>query len=191
MEDEKKPIITSEVKKVKASKAGKLASLFLAEDVNTAKGYVVTNFVIPGIKNGILELMRTMFYGRGGGSGYNGYSSFGSNVTRINYWKGPNSVSNISNIKAQSYVGMRDYDHIMVASMSEAESIIDYLSEVMERYKRVSIANLYEAASSPSNRIPIEATDYKYGWISMRGFDILPKGDGWYMIKTPRPVPLD
>jgi hypothetical protein len=187
MEDDKKPIISSEVKKVKANPAKKFADLFIAEDVNTAKGYVLTNFVIPGIKNGILELLRTMFYGKGGGS--SSYSSFGSNVTRINYWKGPNS--NVSNIKANSYVGMRDYDHIMVASMSEAEAIIDYLSEVMERYKRVSIANLYEAASSPSNRIPIEATDYKYGWISMRGFDILPKGDGWYLIKTPRPVPLD
>lgn len=187
MEDDKKPIISSEVKRVKANPAKKFADLFIAEDVNTAKGYVLTNFVIPGIKNGILELLRTMFYGKGGGS--SSYSSFGSNVTRINYWKGPNS--NVSNIKANSYVGMRDYDHIMVRSMLKANDIIDHLSDVMERYKMVTIANLYEAASDEKTKIPIEATDYKYGWISMRGFDIIPKGDDWYMIKTPRPVPLD
>lgn len=184
--DDKKPLI-SEAKKVKTSKGRKLVDLFIAEDVDTAKGYVLTNFVIPGIKNGILELLRTMFYGKGRFD--SNYSSFGSNVTRINYWKGPNGST--SSIKAQSYTGLRDYDHIMVSSMQEAEAIIDYLSDVMERYKRVSIANLYEAASNPQNRIPIEPTDYKYGWISMRGFDILPKGDGWYLIKTPRPVPLD
>lgn len=186
MEEDKK-LDLPEVRKVKTSKGKKFVDLFIAEDVDTAKGYVLTNFVVPGIKNGILELLRTMFYGRGGDG--RSYTSFGSNVTRM-YWKGPNSVPTTS-LKANSYTAIRDYDHIMVHSMTQANDIIEYLSDVMERYKKVSIANLYEAASDNEHRIPIEPTDYKYGWISMRGFDIIPKGDGWYLIKTPRPVPLD
>lgn len=185
MEEDKK-LDLPEVRKVKTSKGKKFVDLFIAEDVDTAKGYVLTNFIVPGIKNGILELLRTMFYGRGGDG--RSYTSFGSNVTRM-YWKGPNSVPT-SSLKADSYTAIRDYEHIEVNDRLKAIKIIDDLEAILERCDKITIANLYELASTPNHRIPIEPMDYNYGWISMRGFDMIPRGDGWYLIKTPRPAPL-
>lgn len=59
------------------------------------------------------------------------------------------------------------------------------MDELISTYKIVSVADFYDLVGVTGNW-----TDNKYGWSDIRSASIVHVRDG-YMIKLPRPLPID
>lgn len=68
----------------------------------------------------------------------------------------------------------------------EAEEVLSQMEAMLDRYKLVRVADLYDMAG-----ITHDYTDNDYGWTNLRSADIVRTRDGWYMIRLPRAVPID
>lgn len=157
----------------------KLAETFLTEDVDSAKTYVVRNMIIPGIKRLIMGTIGA-FLGveSGANSWYYGKSTTAGNVAFRKYNE---AYDNGQSKKTYRRVW---YEDVIVASMGEAQMIMDRMNQILETYYRVRVLDLYEVAGVETN-----FTDSNYGWTNISQAKILETRAG-YLIKMPAPYPL-
>ena len=118
-----------------------------------------------------------------GGSKPGGKRSTADRVSYRNYYDGdyrsPRSTRPTSNYSGYSY------DDIVLSSRGEAEDVLDRMEEIIDTYKLVTVADLFDLVGVTGNY-----TDNKYGWTNIRNAEIVRVRDG-YMIKMPRAVPID
>ena len=78
------------------------------------------------------------------------------------------------------------YDDIVFETKDEADSVLEWMYDVLEAEGQVSIGNLLEETEQPHSHV-----DFKWGWLSLRGADVLrDRGAGGWIIKLPRPETL-
>lgn len=78
-----------------------------------------------------------------------------------------------------------NYGEITMETRRDAEATLDRMHELLETYRWVSVAQLYELTGLPS-----KYTDRNYGWRDLHDAYITSTRGG-YLIKLPRPRPLD
>ena len=71
------------------------------------------------------------------------------------------------------------------ASRSDAEDVLDQMDAMLEKYKRVSVLDLYDMID-----VTAPFTSEKYGWTNLRDAKIIPT-KGAYKLKLPKATPLD
>ena len=59
------------------------------------------------------------------------------------------------------------------------------MSDLIETYESVSVADLYDLVGKPCNY-----TDNKYGWTNIRNVEPVRVRDG-YILKLPKAMPID
>lgn len=174
-------VVSGEVKTKKTSELKKIASIFVPEDVDDVKTYILTEQIIPTARDLIFDILKTMIYGgdlrdyRRGTSARTSYERYYDNRTSRKAGTSRNR---------NSY----DYDDIIFPSRGEAEDVLENMDDLMERYHNVSIADFYELAG-----LDCPHTYNKYGWDddnNLRNAKIVRYGDG-YMIKLPKARPID
>ena len=161
----------------KRSLGRRFADIFLDDDIESVKEYIVFDVVIPTIKDGVLDMLSMLFYGRPRGRGGK------SGATYISY----NSMSSKSHREKSS--GRRrvsNYQDIILESRSEAEDVLDVMREILDKYKEVSVADLYDACGITG----VGYTDNQFGWDDLHGVNIRRCHEG-YLLDLPRPIPLD
>lgn len=180
---EKKPIekvVTGKVK-VEKNKVHKFTDIFIAEDIENVKSYLLMDVLVPTIRNTIVDMIingaQMIFLGRTGGRGSR-YPADKYSYTK--YYKGDNRQYEDAQVRTR-----HSYDNITIESRGEAEMVLDRLIEQLEDYGMVSIADLYQLVG-----ITAEHTDYKYGWTDLRRAEVIRTRDG-YQIKLPRAVVLN
>lgn len=189
--EEKQPIklekvVTSSVKVKKKGFVKRLFAKILADDAQNIKTFIVSDTIIPAIRNliydmsvGVLDM--SLFGGtrssrtrrRDGNRSYVSYQSYYDNPKR----------DRPSDRRERD---SRDtLDDIVFESRGEAEMVLTSMIDIIEEYNHVSISNFKELVG-----ISDEFTDHQYGWKNLASAKVNRIRDG-YVIDLPRPVLLD
>lgn len=179
-----KPVVSGTAKTKKKSEVKKLTDIFVAEDISSVKSYVVMDVLIPAVKKAISDIVTNgidmILYGETSHSKKHGSAS---KVSYGGFYKSDRDRRDYRENRGRSAL---DYDDIVFDSRGDAEAVLSAMDEVIERYKFVTVADLYDLAE-------VTTTNYaanKYGWTDIRGAQVVRVRDG-YMIKLPRALPLD
>lgn len=192
-EEQKKPIEEKkDVQKVvkgkahikKKSATQSAIDNFIAEDLTNIKTYLVSDVIIPTIKNTIWDaftntLDMILFKGEGR-SRRNG----SSRAPYISY----NKVSDRGRDNRSSNEPRRNrynFDSIGFDSKSDAEEVLRQMDALLDEYKLVTVADLYDLVGETG-----EYTDQKYGWTNLRNAHTVRVRDG-YVLDLPKPLPID
>lgn len=167
----------------KKSGMRKLSDTFLSEDVSNVKSYIFSEVLLPAAKklvsdivtNGIDMLLYGEIKNKKGNSSKVSYSRYyDDRRDRSRDYRSPVVRNNF------------DYDEIIFETRGDAEAVLDAMYDILNQYKVVSVAELYDLASITTHNY----TCNNYGWIDLRGSSVVRVRDG-YILKLPRALAID
>ena len=185
--DEKKkldPVVKGPVKTRKKSEIRKFADVFVSEDINNVKSYILMDVLIPAFKKAVSDVVTNgidmILYGSAGKS----RSSTNAHYVSYNDYSRRDDRGRPAgnSVRAQTAYS---YDDIAFNTRGEAEDVLTQMEATIDKYGFVTIADMYDLANLTSNY-----TDNKYGWMNVRNAEVTRARDG-YVIKLPRAVPID
>lgn len=177
-------VVQGEVKTKKKSEIQKLSNIFISEDVHNVKDYILMDVLVPSIKNAIYELVTgsldMIFFN---GQGRLKKKTQSSTVSYSRYYDQKRDTD-------RGYSGTRtttgyDYNDIILETRGEAEDVLDRMSELIDTYGQVTVADLYDLVGITGNY-----TDNKYGWVNIRNAEPIRVRNG-YLLKLPKAIPVD
>lgn len=167
----------------KKSKSKKFMDVFLADDVSSAKSYILWDVLVPKVKNTVEDVLVSTVHAIFGGSSEPRRTT--SKVSYRNYYEERNRKSErAENHYIRSKVGY-EFDDVVLESRGEAEAVLNQMDEVVSQYGVVTVADLYDMVG-----ITGRYTDNKYGWTDIRSAEAIRVRDG-YLIKLPKAMPLN
>lgn len=168
--------------KVKKNEIRKFTDIFIAEDANEVKSYILTDVLIPRLKDTFVDIItgavNMLFYGQ---AGTRKSSSTASRVSYRSYYDDKKDPR--ANEAARRTSSYNFYD-ITLDSRAEAEEVLDRLDEAIKAYGMVSVGDLYDLVG-----VSGEYTDQKYGWYNLRNAEAVRVSNGW-LLKLPKAMPL-
>ena len=174
-------IVSGSVKAKKKSGLQKITNVFVPEDVDNVKSYILEDIVVPAVKDIILDAVKAVL----------GVKSSGdrrptvSKVSYRKYYEDPAQNSR-RNYNAQSSIGGCDFDDIYFNTRTEAENVLTAMDEIVASYKIVSVADYFDLVG-----VDGPWTGNNYGWTdNIRNARVVKTRDG-YTIKFPRANPID
>lgn len=170
-------VVTGNVRTKKKSDIQKFASIFVPEDVNSVKDYILMDVIVPLIKKAISDTVEVILY-PGGKKG-------GSNASKISYreYYDRDRRRDYSTPRVRSGY---DFDDIIFDTRGEAEQVLSSMDDLIDVYGTVSVADLYDLAGVTGRNY----TDNKYGWTDIRTARVARAREG-YTLELPRALPLN
>lgn len=165
---------------------------FIAGDPRIAIEYMITDVVVPAIKDMVSEAFHSgvdsMIYGEGRRSSTRRnrpttYSDIG-HVDYQGYSRNPPRARPQTTVSTRART-QHDFGEIIIPSLQEAHEVIDTLIELLSRQGYVPVADLYALTG-----VRQEHTDHKWGWTDLRGARARRLRDGRYILDLPEPQPL-
>lgn len=156
-----------------------ISSLFIAEDLKSVGKYVLEEVLIPTVKNAIVDMVSNgvaMMFGC-----EKRKSSKGNSSTPYVSYRDYSSRSSGSDFTERRRY---DFEYDVIESRSEAEEILEQMSDLIDTYDSVSVADVYEMLGKKTNY-----TDFDYGWTNIASAKIIRVSNG-YVLKLPRVKPL-
>ena len=163
------------VKTKKKNEMSKLGDIFISEDASKVKSYILMDVLVPAIKKAISDIVTNgidmMLYGE---SGRTKKRSSADYVSYNRYYDRRD--------RDERYVtkSRYSYDDIIFESRAEAEEVLDRMSEIIDTYGAVSVADLYDLVDVSGTY-----TDNNYGWDNLRNAEAVRVRDG-YILKLPK-----
>lgn len=170
-------IISGSARSKKKNGIQKITNVFIPDDVDDVRSYIIEDIVVPAVKDIILDAVRAFL---GVNPGSRGKSS-SSKVSYRKYYDERDRRDSREACRTRGY----EYDDIIIENRGEAEDVLSRMDELIESYGLVSVADLYDLVGINGNY-----TDNKYGWFNIRTASVVRVRDG-YMIKLPKAVPLN
>lgn len=171
--------------------------IFIGGDSKSVVNYVVMDVLVPQAKEMITEAasqgFERLIYGdnrahRGPrGRSPSGYAGGPTNYTRYAV-RGNNPIGRAGGSEDRRPLHQarsQRIDDILLATRIEAETVLDHMYDLLEKYEVVSVSDLYSLVGLTANY-----TDQKWGWTSLQGSDVRRARDG-YILELPKIVPLD
>lgn len=178
-------IVNGEVKTKEKSVFRKLGDIFLSEDAGKVKSYLVTDVIIPAIKDTIVDIVKNgidmMFYGETRAS--NIKKGGGTYVSYSNYYN-PSSKSRKPDVSDRNR-SRSDSREFIFDSRGEAEKVLDTLFELIQDYQAASVADLCSLVG-----VTGEWIDNKWGWVDLSGSTVK-RVHGGYILDLPKPIYLE
>lgn len=171
-------VVSGKVRTKKKNEMTKLADVFISEDVHNVKSYILMDVLVPTIKKAIVDIVTdgvNMIF-MGGTS--RSRTSSGSKVSYRNYY---DRREDDYRDRGRSRF---DFDDILFDNRGEAEAVLDQMADMIDRYGRVTVADMYDMADLSH---PFTANNY--GWEAIGSARVVPTRDG-YVIKLPKAVPM-
>lgn len=176
-------VIAGTVKSKKKSEIQKFTNVFISEDVNDVKSYILLDVLVPAIKKAISDIVTNgidmILYG---GTGRTKSNSTASKESYRSYYDGGNDRRDYNLARTKTSY---NYDDIILDNRGEAEDVLSRMDELISTYGLVSVADLYDLVGVTGNY-----TDNKYGWTDIRSASVIRVRDG-YMLKLPKVLPLN
>ena len=173
-------VVSGTAKVKQKNEIRKIADAFVPEDVSNIKSYFIWDVLVPNAKKAILDIVCMCLniddpsYKR---------KSTGSKISYRDYYdRGDNRRSASDSRRSSRF----EYDDIVIPSRGEAEAVLSQMDDMIERYRFVSVLDLYDICGLDS---PPYTSD-KYGWSDLRTARVVPVRDG-YILKLPRALPFD
>lgn len=177
-------VVTGKVVRRKKPLAKKLSDTFIDDDVDTVKGYIFWDVIVPGIKNTIADVItdgiEMLLFGeaRGRGAKHKRHGAYG----KINYAAPLRPGRREASHRTRT---THDFDEFVLDSRAEANDVLTHLVDIVDTYGEASVYDLYELLG-----VTADHTDRKYGWTNLSASDVIRVRDG-YIIKLPRTILLD
>lgn len=178
-------VVQGTVKTKKKSAAQKFADVFISEDVENVKTFVLTDVLAPAIKKAISDIVTNgidmILYGE---SGRTRKTSPASRISYNQYYDRDRRDIR----RDREVVRPRSnytYNDILLESRGEAEEVLSRMDELVATYGMVSVADLNELVG-----ITGQYTDNNYGWKDIRSAYVQRVRDG-YLLKMPRAIPIE
>ena len=173
-------VVSGKTSTKKKSGIRKLSDTFLSEDVSNVKSYIFSEVLLPAAKKLVSDIVTNgtnmLLYGeiknKKGNSSKVSYSRYYDDRSRD--YRSPVVRNNF------------DYDEIIFETRGDAEAVLDAMYDILNQYKVVSVAELYDLASITTHNY----TCNNYGWIDLRGSSVVRVRYG-YILKLPRALAID
>lgn len=176
-------VVSGKVRTKEKSGIAKAADVFISEDVNNVKSYILMDVLVPAIKKGVYDIVTNgldmILYGE------TGHSEKRSTASKVSYRSYYDQKNRRDDRPANRTRAGRSYNDVILESRGEAEEVLARMDELVDTYGLVSVADLYDLVGVTS-----EYTDNKYGWTDVRNASIVRVRDG-YLIKMPKAMPLN
>lgn len=172
------PVIT------KKNELRKLTSIFAPGDVRNVGSYIVWDVIVPAIKDALEDVVingtRMILRGdTGPRDRFNSKDRFGY----VDYSK--RSISKPYPSSDSKPRAIPSYDDIILRDRGEAEYVLDQMRAVLDQYKIVRVADLYDLVGQTA---PFTAN--RYGWTNLSNATVERIREG-YLLKLPRAMPID
>jgi len=175
-------VVSGETKTRKKSEVKKFANIFVPEDVENVKSYILIDVIVPGIKNAIADAVSIMLFGEAGRLG--GRNNKGSRASYQRYYD--DRRDDRRDYGRPRAVSGFDYDDIVFDTRGDAALALDQMESAINQYSLVSVADLYDLAGITCRSY----TANKYGWTDLRGAKVVRVRDG-YILELPRTVQIN
>ena len=176
---------TGTAKVRKKSDANKLADVFISEDINNVKSYILMDVLVPTIKKAIVDIVsdgiNMIFFG--GAGPHKSSRSGGSKISYTNFYE---SRDERKYTNARPATSRFDYEDLEFNTRGEAEAVLDEMANCIESYGFVTVADMYDIAD-----VTHPYTSAKYGWTNLSTAEVARCRDGKYIIKLPKARPID
>ena len=176
-------VISGSVRARKKSEIRKFADIFIQEDAQKVRSYILMDVLVPAIKKAISDIVTNgtdmILYGEPGRTKKSGAAS---KVSYRSYYDKRDDRRDQN--AARTRTGY-DYDDVILDDRGEAEEVLSRMDELISTYGLVSVADFYELVG-----ITGSYTDNKYGWTDIRNASVVRLRDG-YTIKLLRALPLN
>ena len=180
--EKQEKVVTGKVVTKKPSKFRKITNEFISDEAKNVKYFIFGEVLIPTIKNAISDIVRNgvdmILFGE---SRPGNKRSAANRVSYRDYYDRDYKTRNDRPSLNSGYF----FDDIILDSRGEAQDVLDRLDEIMDSYKLVSVADLYDLVG-----ITPPPTANGYGWTNIRNADIVRVRNG-YLIKMPKAAPID
>ena len=181
--DEKKiqKRVSKPAKTKKKGELRKIAEEFIVDDVKNIKTYVITDVLIPTIKDTIWDILTNtldMFLF----NGTKDHRKCGKSSPKISY----RDYYDSKNDRGRNYEirDRFDYDDLEFDSRGEADAVLTGMLETIDQYGVVSVADMYDMAD-----VTAPYTGNRYGWTSLRNAEVVRVRNA-YIIKLPKAKPI-
>ena len=175
--------LEGKVKEKKKSLGDKFSETFLSEDINTVKGFIFTDVVLPALRNllydSISNTASMLIFGTankgknfGNGGPYRDYNSISKS--------GPSNRRPVVNDNTRDRFDFRD---LVFDQRRDAEEVLYTLFEYIREYGHATVADYYNSIPGVNSVY----TDKDWGWTDLRDATVRPVRDG-FVITLPRPV---
>lgn len=179
-------IVKGSVNMKKKSIGERMADVFISDDAGSVGDYILWDVVVPGIKDAIGDILHGSIdrvFGDGRSIRRTRYAATGSGA-RIHY-SGLYDTKRSSRRDERELARHNNYKDIIFDSRNDAEDVLDAMTDILNAYGAVSIADLNELVG-----ITGEFTDNKYGWTNLSRSGVK-RVQGSYALDLPRAIPLD
>lgn len=177
--------VVSGAVQVKRPAGRRILDYVFAESPKEIGAKIGRDIVVPRIKAGVEEALGSFLHGMLWGGGAAGKMPTGVISGQIMRPGGATQYHNITTLGAQapnpSLKPVGTYQDLRLPSQQFAEILLANLYDLLNQYRLVSVADLYEAAG-----ITPGTSDGNYGWTSLDGARISKERDG-YRLELPRP----
>lgn len=173
-------VVTGAAKTRKKSEVRKFANIFVPEDTENVKSYILTDVIIPGIKNAIADVVSIMLFGDSGriGGRKDGRS-------RVAYQKYYDDRRDDRREYGRPRAAGFEYDDIIFETRGDADLVLDQLESAIANYGLASVADLYDLAGITCRNY----TANRYGWTDIQSAKVIRVRDG-YTLQLPRTVQI-
>lgn len=173
-------VVTGKVIVKPVTISSRVKNIFFGGDINTAGSYVISEVLLPALRNLVVETISKgtdrLIYGE------SMHRRRPSNYSpRVQY----NNPINRGITQARSYLpdqrpidrwtqGRKPFEDVIVGTKEEADMVVEQLTTVVDQYELVSVADLYELLGLPSTHI-----DNKWGWTQLSAITVGQVREGW------------
>lgn len=168
-------VISGNAELKRESFGDKLIHMFISEDIDDVKRYLIEDVIVPGIKDAILDGISMIFnhspyYRSSSRSGYTSYSNSSNKNTK----------STTTKIGGRS-TGFRPP---IVETRADAEEAFFTVKDLIENSDAhcASVLDLYSACG-----LDCDFAKDAYGWTSIEGMRMVRERDGRWSIECPKP----
>ncbi len=175
-------VVTGGAKTRKKSEVKKFAEFFVPKDTESVKSFILSDVVIPGIRNAIADVVSILLFGESGRVG----SRKGGGGSWVSYQKYYDDRRD----DRRDYARPRtipgyDYDDIIFDERGDADLVLDQMESAIANYDFVTVADLYDLAGVTCRNY----TANKYGWTDIRNAKVVRVRDG-YILQLPRAIQI-
>lgn len=183
-------VVQSKVVLRKKPLGKRFAETFLGGDARGVGSYVMLDVLLPAVRDMVADTfsqgVERLLYGEARSTSRRGYrpgggATYGHTPYNRAYRPDPRSEREPAYRRTRR---THDFDDIIIETRVEAERVLDSLFDLVLKYERASVADLYDILG-----ITPPYTDNKWGWTDIRGADIKRVREG-YLLDLPQPEPI-
>ena len=187
-ESKQKPKVEGVVKgDVKAREAKRsFLKEFFAKDIGEIKEYMIFDVLMPKTKDVLFDIIDNAASMLIFGDGRKSKAKASNTYVSYNNYSSDKKPASSAIMSRRSDMLME----IIFADRADAEDVLNTLTDILDSYPDVSVADYYQAASSKDNPIEVTERDFHWGWKNLGGLEVKRVREG-YILTLPRPISID